>query len=101
MSSKKYDDGIGTIADRKDIFDYEAVIKNEAICDLRASNLVKFLKDIIENVIAKNIDPEKRKRHQIDCKHNFTHELLLLTLKADKIIAEKAAQRGLNNIISD
>jgi len=94
-TGKKYSDGVVNNDDREanrvDIFDYEAVMKNSVLVDLRARNLMRFLTDVVESIIMFNIDPENRKRHLNECKHNFTNEVLMLTLKANSLVSEKTA----------
>ena len=53
---------------RLDLFDYESVIRNSQKAHLRSTNLKKFLIDIIENIIMKNIDHQKIMSKQADCK---------------------------------
>lgn len=47
---------------RVDLFDFEAVLQNPVLLDLRSNNLKRFLKDFIENILENNLDCEKRRR---------------------------------------
>lgn len=64
------------------IFDYESIISNIAIAEVRADNLKKFLTFIIEEILLKNLDYKRRLQKQTDCSHFFSDETLLMTLKA-------------------
>ena len=72
-NAKNYSDGdeLSQNADSlqaKHFFDYEKEIKNAVKAKLRSDNLQRFLTDIIENIIMKNIDKHKILSKLTDCK---------------------------------
>lgn len=91
---KKFNDGINVVPLRGkpyDVFDYEAVIKNQGVCELRCNNLIRFCQEIVSNMILKNLDPKVREKNAADCKYIFTSEILTLILKARQLILKKIA----------
>jgi hypothetical protein len=65
-----------------DLFDYESVIANPQLTELRANNLMKFCRHILEEIIMKNLDPKLRIKKMADCDFLFSNELFLMTIKA-------------------
>jgi hypothetical protein len=59
----KYSDGDEAECDHKigrvDIFDFEICIRNAEKTRLRSNNLKKFVREVVENIIMKNIDAVK------------------------------------------
>lgn len=70
-NAKNYSDGDEfNQGEKKSVnyFDYESVIRQSDKCNLRAENLRKFLIDIIDNIIMKNINKHKIMSKLSDCK---------------------------------
>lgn len=77
-----------------EVFDYEGVIVSDPpTAGARADNLKKFLIEVLEKVILKNIDQQKRTAQQHDCPSFFTNETLLMALKANTLLREKALKK--------
>jgi hypothetical protein len=78
-----------------EVFDFEKEIKNVQIMIIRSKNLQEFSAEIIDNIIAPNIDVEmkKQKANSAKCKEMFSNEVLLMTLRADQILKEKLNQK--------
>jgi len=77
-----------------EVFDYESVVGAQgAIAELRSSNLKRFLQEVLEQVIMKNIDAQRRLMQQNDCPSFFTNETLLMALKANSLLQEMALQK--------
>ena len=75
-----------------DLFDYESVMQSSVLVELRSQNLTRFLKEVIEDVIMHNIDLDKRKKKLNDCRQMFSHELLLLSLRGEYLLEERATK---------
>jgi hypothetical protein len=75
-----------------DLFDYESVIADTQLTELRALNLMRFTTLVLEEIILKNLDPILRLKKTADCEYLFSSELLLLTAKAKTALQEKATQ---------
>lgn len=74
-----------------DLFDYESVIADTQLTELRAQNLMRFCKLILEEILMKNLDPKLRMKKTADCEFLFSNELLLMTIRARVNLLEKAS----------
>lgn len=74
-----------------DLFDYESVIADARVTELRSLNLLRFCKHILEEILIKNLDPKLRTKKTADCEFLFSNELLLMTIRARVNLLEKAA----------
>lgn len=75
-----------------ELFDYESVIANPQLTELRANNLMRFCKHIVEDILLKNLDPKLRMKKMTECDFLFSNELLLMTIKSRVNLLEKFHQ---------
>lgn len=71
------------------VFDYESVIIHQELVELRSKNLITFMSKVFEDIIIKNVDASIRAQNQHKCKHFFSSEIMLLTLKGYNNLKEK------------
>jgi hypothetical protein len=74
-----------------DVFDYEGVISVPELIQLRAKNLVNFLRIILEDVILLNFDKTLIDEQKTKCKHFFSNEIVMVTLKSYYKLAKRSA----------
>lgn len=51
-----------------DLFDFESVMQNYVLVELRSENLKRFLKEVIDDILIHNLDLDKRKKKLNDCR---------------------------------
>jgi len=66
----------------QDVFDYESVISDPNMVELRNRNLIKFLTIVFENVFLLNFDKINIEEQKTKTKHFYSDEIMMLTLKA-------------------